>query len=80
MRLGMERGTTSILQYQLPAETILTHPIGWSSLAPDRWSENKHPGTSLLPSFTFIHAAFQVKQGTIFPREARLQPNSNTRG
>ena len=32
MRLGMERGTTSILQYQLPIETILTRRMQGSSL------------------------------------------------
>ncbi len=32
MRLGMERGTTSILQYQLPSETILTRRMHGSSL------------------------------------------------
>jgi hypothetical protein len=32
MRLSMERGTTSILQYQLPMATILTRRMPGSSL------------------------------------------------
>jgi hypothetical protein len=78
MRLRMERGTTSILQYQLLIETILTRCLSWFLLAPARWSEKSHsvPAYHLSsPSFTL---PFQVTHRTIFQREAQLQPNLHT--
>ena len=54
MRLRLERDITSILQYQLPVETILTRLISRLALAPDRWSKNKHQGASPSPNLTFF--------------------------
>jgi len=69
----MERGTESILQYQLSIETILTRRMRWFLPAPGRWSENTYSGTSLSCILTFIHAAFSgqthddVPQGSPAP-------------
>lgn len=80
MRLRMERGTISILQYQLPIETILTLRMSGSSLLqPDGAIKTiRVPAYHISsPSFTL---PFQVKHMTIYRREALLQPHVHTRG
>lgn len=69
MRLRMERGTKSILRYQLPIETILTRRMRRFFLAP---AYHLASLSCTLP--------IQVKHGMIFRREGRLQPHVHTPG
>jgi len=79
MRLRMERGTKSILQYQLPIETILTRLVhGSSLLKPDGARKTIRVLAYHVSSPSFM-LPFQVKHMTMFRREARLRPNVYTR-